>query len=114
MSMIAQQMSEYIKTKIASLTHSVWSNLGVEYITEDIWNDLARINGENLEATFYIKGLDNVVRKDFNVLAQNLKQANPGITEFKVKFKRPEKEVRFYIKYSPASVAIETSEAIIN
>lgn len=114
MSMIAQQMSEYIKTKIASLTHPVWSNLGVEYNTEDIWNDLARMNGENLEATFYIKGLDNVVRKDFNVLAQNLKQANPGITEFKVKFKRPEKEVRFYIKYSPASVAIETSEAIIN
>jgi hypothetical protein len=112
--MIAQQMSEYIKTKIASLTHPVWTNLGVEYNTEDIWNDLARMNGENLEATFYIKGLDNVVRKDFNVLAQNLKQANPGITEFKVKFKRPEKEVRFYIKYSPASVAIETSEAIIN
>ena len=114
MSMIAQQMSEYIKTKIASLTHPVWSNLGVEYNTEDIWNDLARMNGENLEATFYIKGLDNVVRKDFNTHAQSLKQANPGIAEFKVKFKRPEKEVRFYIKYSPASVAIETSEAIIN
>ena len=114
MSMIAQQMSEYIKTKIASLTHPVWSNLGIEYNTGDIWNDLARMNGENLEATFYIKGLDNVVRKDFNTHAQSLKQANPGIAEFKVKFKRPEKEVRFYIKYSPASVAIETSEAIIN
>ena len=114
MSMIAQQMSEYIKTKIASLTHPVWSNLGIEYTTGDIWNDLARMIGENLEATFYIKGLDNVVRKDFNTHAQSLKQANPGIAEFKVKFKRPEKEVRFYIKYSPASVAIETSEAIIN
>ena len=100
MSMISQQMSEYIKTKIASLTHPVWTNLGIEYNTEDIWNDLARMNGENLEATFYIKGLDNVVRKDFNTHAQSLKQANPGITEFKVKFKRPEKEVRFYLKAS--------------
>lgn len=112
--MIAQQMGEYIKNRIASLTQPVWSNLGIELNTEDIWNDLARMNGENLEATFYIKGLDNVVRKDFNVHAQSLKQANPNIAEFKVKFKRPEKEVRFYIKYAPASVAIETSEAIIN
>ena len=114
MSMIAQQMGDYIKTKIASLTDPVWSSLGIEYNTEDIWNDLARVNGENLEATFYIKGLDNVVRKDFNVHALALKQANPNITEFKVKFKRPEKEVRFYIKYTPESVAIATSEAIIN
>lgn len=98
MSMIAQQMSEHIKTRIASLTQPVWSNLGIEYNVEDIWNDLAKMNGKNLEATFYIKGLDNVVRKDFNVYAQNLKQANPNIVEFKVKFKRPEKEVRFYLK----------------
>ena len=114
MSMIAQQMGEYIKSTIASVTQPVWIALGVACNADNVWNDPARKDGENLEATFYIKGLDNVVRKDFNVLAQNLKQANPGITEFKVKFKRPEKEVRFYIKYSPASVAIETAEAIIN
>lgn len=100
MSMIVQQMSEHIKSKIASLTDTVWNSLGIKYNTEDIWNDLARINGENLEATFYIKGLDNVVRKEFNVHALALKQANPGITEFKVKFKRPDKEVRFYLKAS--------------
>jgi len=98
MSMIAQQMGEYIKNRIASITQPVWSNLGIGLNADDIWNDLARMNGENLEATFYIKGLDNVVRKDFNVHAQSLKQVNPNITEFKVKFKRPEKEVRFYLK----------------
>jgi hypothetical protein len=38
------------------------------------------------------------VRKDFNTHAQSLKLANPNIAEFKVKFKRPEKEVRFYLK----------------
>jgi len=110
MSMIAQQMGEYIKNRIASLTQSVWSNLGITLNEEDIWNDLARMNGRNLEATFYIKGLDNVVRKDFNAQAQLLKESDSDIKEFKVKFKRPEKEVRFYIKYSPESVAIEASE----
>jgi hypothetical protein len=110
MSMIAQQMGEHIKNRIASLTRSVWDNLGIALNEEDIWNDLARMNGRDLEATFYIKGLDNVVRKDFNVQAQILKQSDSHIKEFKVKFKRPEKEVRFYIKYSPESVAIATSE----
>jgi hypothetical protein len=112
--MIAQQMGEYIKNRIASLTQSVWSNLGIAFNEDDIWNDLARMNGRNLEATFYIKGLDNVVRKDFNVQAQLLKESDSNIKEFKVKFKRPEKEVRFYIKYSPESVAIETSEDSIS
>lgn len=114
MSMIAQPMSEHIKKTIASATQPVWTALGIECNAENVWNDLARVNGENLEATFYIKGLDNVIRKDFNVHALALKQANPNITEFKVKFKRPEKEVRFYIKYSPESVTIATSEAILN
>lgn len=114
MSMIAQQMGEYIKNRIAFLTQSVWGNLGITLNEEDIWNDLARMNGRNLEATFYIKGLDNVVRKDFNAQAQMLKELDPHIKEFKVKFKRPEKEVRFYIKYSPESVAIEASEDIIS
>jgi len=96
--MIAHQMSEYIKSRISSITADVWNKMNINYQTEDIWNDLARINGDCLEATFYIKGLDNVVRKDFNEHAQLLKQNNPNVAEFKVKFKRPEKEVRFYLK----------------
>jgi hypothetical protein len=112
--MIAQPTGEHIKSTIASVTQPVWTALGIECNAENVWNDLACSSGHGIEATFYIAGLDNVVRKDFNVHALALKQANPNITEFKVKFKRPEKEVRFYIKYSPASAAIATSEAIIN
>lgn len=99
MSMIAQQMGEYIKSRIFDLTEPVFTKLGIQFTADDIWNDLARINGSELKATFYIKGLDNVVRKDFNAaVAELLSVDSKLIKEFKVKFKRPEKEVRFYIE----------------
>lgn len=98
MSMIAQQMGEYIKSTIASVTQPVWIALGVACNADNVWNDLARSNGHGIEATFYVAGLDNVVRKQFNALVDTLKASNPCIEQFKVKFKRPEKEVRFYIK----------------
>jgi hypothetical protein len=99
MSMIAAQMGEYIKSHILSVTAPVWTALGINDVTaENIWNDLARCGAGGIEATFYVTGLDNVVRKDFNAQADVLKKNNPRIAEFKVKYKRPEKEVRFYIK----------------
>lgn len=99
MSMIAQQMGEHIKSRIFDLTKPVFTKLGIQFTADDIWNDLARINGSELKATFYIKGLDNVVRKDFNAaVAEFLNFDTNHIKEFKVKFKRPEKEVRFYIE----------------
>ena len=98
MSMIAQQMGEHIKSTIASATQSVWTALGIECNAENVWNDLARSSGHGIEATFYIAGLDNVVRKDFNAQVAALTAHNSNIEAFKVKFKRPEKEVRFFIK----------------
>jgi hypothetical protein len=98
MSMIAMQMGEHIKSKILSSTASLWHAMGIEVTEDKIWNDLARCGNGGVEATFYITGLDNVVRKDFNVHVEALKLSNPCIQEFKVKFKRPEKEVRFFIK----------------
>ena len=97
--MLATQMGEHIKNSILAATSTVWSALNIESVTADsIWNDLARYGLGGIEATFYIKGLDNVVRKDFNTQAAALKASNPLIEEFKVKYKRPDKEVRFYIK----------------
>ena len=97
---IVQAMSNYIKHTILTATKPLWENLNITLSEEDIWNDLARTADGGIEATFFIKGLDNVVRKDFNSQVALLKANNPQIEEFKVKFKRPEKEVRFYIKYN--------------
>jgi len=98
--MIVQVMRDYVKHAIVNVTGDVWKNLGITFNEDDIWNDLARTTGSGIEATFYIKGLDNVIRKDFNAQVALLRASNPQIQEFKVKFKRPDKEVRFYIKYN--------------
>jgi hypothetical protein len=96
--MIAQHMGEHIKSTIAAATQPVWMALGIECHAENVWNDLARCSGHGIEATFYIAGLDNVVRKDFNAQVAALTAHDSSIEAFKVKFKRPEKEVRFFIK----------------
>ena len=100
MSMIAAQMGEHIKSKIHSNTQPVFDKLGIAFSVDQVWNDLARINGNELKATFYIKGLDNVIRKDFNAAVAQVIALNSSIKVFKVKFKRPEKEVRFYLEMS--------------
>lgn len=112
--MLAKQMGEYMKNTIASVTKPVFDKLGVQFTAEQVWNDLARVGGGKLIATFYITGLDNVVRKDFNSVASELKQSNNTIKEFKVKFKRPEKEVRFYLEIdnNPAQEQANESEDI--
>ena len=98
--MLATQMGEFIKNKIYCNVQSVFASLGVTFSADDIWNDLAQIGSGYLKATFYIKGLENVIRKNFNAAAHDLKSSNNNIKEFKVKFKRPEKEVRFYLEMS--------------
>ena len=98
--MIAAQMGEYIKESIHNYASDVLQTLGHEVQINDIWNDLAEIRPGYLKASFYVKGLDNVNRKDFNVLAAALKQKCPEVKEFKVKFKRPDKEVRFFLEVS--------------
>lgn len=110
MSMIAMQMGEHIKNTIATVTKPVFDKLGIQFTAEQVWNDLARINGGKLKATFYVTGLDNVVRKEFNAVATELKQNDTTIKEFKVKFKRPEKEVRFYLEIDDTSTQEQTNE----
>jgi len=110
MSMIAIQMGEYVKATIASTTKSVFEKLGIQFTTDDVWNDLCRTGHGKLVSTFYITGLDNVVRKDFNAAATELKQSDSSIKEFKVKFKRPEKEVRFYLEIDSNPAPEQTND----
>jgi hypothetical protein len=93
-------ISEQIKKKIHDTVLPVFADLGISIAQEDIWNDLASYASNQVVATFYIKGLDNVERKPFNEKVANQKLVNKEIVELKVKFKRPEKEVRFYLKTS--------------
>lgn len=95
--MIARQMGEYIQDQIYQNITNIFQKLGLTISKEDIWHDLAQVTGSKLTSTFYVKGVDNVKRKAFNELVALEKNQNPILQEFKVKYKRPEKEVRFYI-----------------
>jgi len=95
---ITASISEQIKKKIHDTVLPVFTDLGINVTQEDIWNDLASYSPDGVSATFYVKGLDNVERKLFNEKATHLKMVNKEVIEFKVKFKRPEKEVRFYLE----------------
>lgn len=94
---ITKQVGDIIRNKIADNIKPVFDNLNINFNPDNIINDFARFSGDGVEASFYIQGLDNVTRKDFNAQVDILKASNPLLKEFKVKFKRPEKEVRFYI-----------------
>ena len=95
--MNAGQIGDLIRQQIAQITEPVFSSLGFSINSQDIHNDLARF-GNGLESTFYISNVENVQRKPFNEQAALLKASNNKIVEFKVKYKRPEKNVRFYLK----------------
>jgi hypothetical protein len=97
---ITQAIGDSIREKIISFTGSLFSQLGITLEKDKLWHDLAQLNPDNFKATFYVSGLDNVKRKEFNVLAEELKKNNPKIQIFKVKFKRPDREVRFYLETS--------------
>lgn len=99
---IAQTIGDSIRQKIINLTESLFSKLGITLNPDLIWHDLAQLNPDNFKATFYISGLDNVKRKEFNLLSEELIKNNPKIQIFKVKFKRPDREVRFYLEAKEA------------
>lgn len=95
--MNAGQIGDIIRQQIVDITEPVFKNLGFNVTPQDIHNDIARF-GNGLEATFYASTVENVLRKPFAEQAQLLKNSNKKIVEFKVKYKRPEKNVRFYLK----------------
>ena len=96
--MLASQMGDHAREKIFNAVKPVFDKIGITIDKENIWNDLLQVTGNMIKSTFYIKNVDNVIRKDFNLYVEELKQTNKSIVELKVKFKRPEKEVRFFIE----------------
>ena len=96
--MLASQMGDHAREKIFNTVKPVFDRIGITIDKENIWNDLLQVTGNMIKSTFYIKNVDNVIRKDFNLYVEELKQTNKSIVELKVKFKRPEKEVRFFIE----------------
>ena len=77
--------------------------IGFSIKEEDIAIDFARFNSQGLESTFSVSTIENVQRKPFNEAVVSLKTNKPGVEEFKVKYKRPEKNVRFYLKINNQS-----------
>lgn len=96
--MSASQIGEAIVTQLHRHTADFFNAIGHSVKVEEYAVDFARYNTSGLESTFYVNSIENVVRKDFNEIASGLIRNNPRIKEFKVKYKRPEKNVRFYIK----------------
>lgn len=93
----SQQLGDYFRDNIYNITHSIFSKLGFELDKNKIYNDLAQSLPDCIKCTFYVTDIDNVKRKEFNELVTKLKEENQHVIEFKVKFKRPEKPVRFYL-----------------
>lgn len=91
-------VGDTIQKKIYFFSSDMFVRLGRFIFLEDIWHDFAQLTPQGLKATFYVKGVDNVVRKDFNREALLQQMTHPQIKTLKVKYKRPDKEVRFYIE----------------
>ena len=92
---LAQSFGAVIRDRIISLTGNIFKEFSVDLIPDIIINEHAQLNGECLKSTFYVIGLENVNRKKLAELVIN--QNNPNMI-FRVKSKRPNKEVRFYLE----------------
>lgn len=95
---IALMMGDHIRQTVLKYSAELFQTLGHSVVLDDIWHDHAEIRPGFMKSTFYIHNVDNVKRKEFNALVAALQQQYPEIATFKVKFKRPDRPVRFYIE----------------
>ncbi|NBW57259.1 hypothetical protein EBR43_05650 [bacterium] len=95
---VAASISDYFKNTIYQYAHAVFAQLGHALDKDNICHDLAQSTPACMKSAFYVKGLNNVSRKNLNALVLEHKKLHPELVEFKVKSKRPDKEVRFYIE----------------
>ncbi|NBP02855.1 MAG: hypothetical protein EBU90_22610 [Proteobacteria bacterium] len=100
---VVQHMGDHIRERIYSYAHALFETLGFKLDKQNIWHDFAEVRPQFFKSTFYVTDIDNVKRSDFNALSTSLKQNYPELKEFKVKFKRPDKPVRFYIEINTNS-----------
>lgn len=91
------QIAHAIRSKIIGIVAPAFDN--IELTTEDILIDISKFNGDNVEATFSLQPIENVKRKDFQAKVEALQKQNPSIKTLKVKSKRPNHNVRFYLDY---------------
>lgn len=89
---------------ICSAIQAPFADVGITVTNDMITCDLARFNtahdgSVSCETTFSLHGIENVERKPFHEAVVKHQQYNAKLQTLKVKFKRPEKNVRFYLKY---------------
>jgi len=100
---MTHSIMDAVKTHMINIITPVFHALGYNVQMDDIVNELCAFKDSNLEATFSANTVENVDRKSFAQAVDALKAVDAGIVEFKVKSKRPNKNVRFYLKYTPAN-----------
>ncbi len=100
---MTHSIMDAVKMQMVNIIKPVFNALGYNVQTDDIVNELCAFKDGNLEATFSVHAVDNVDRKSFALAVDALKASDKGVIELKVKSKRPGKNVRFYLKYTPAN-----------
>jgi len=92
-----------VKMQMVNIISPVFNALGYNVQMDDIVNELCSFKAGELEAIFASNAVENVDRKSFAAAVDALKASDKGVIELKVKSKRPGKNVRFYLKYTPAN-----------
>ena len=98
--------------QLFAVIQSTFAGIGVHCTAEHIHCDLARFSAGAFESTFSLSHVENVNRKQFHAAAQVAMAADCKIQILKVKFKRPDKNVRFYIKYGDKPAAHSATQVI--
>jgi len=89
----------------------VFAHVGVSLTADQIACDLASFTAHGFESTFAVSHVENVDRKQFHAAAHVHMQHDDKMQIFKVKSKRPDKNVRFYIKYGVKLAIAEPATA---
>ena len=92
--MSTQSISEAIRFTIHQYAETIF-NIPID--TEFMTVDFAKVSQEGIEATFSHHSIVNVGRKWLTQRVEDVKKIKPYLKVFKVKSKRPNQNVRFYI-----------------
>lgn len=90
------QIADAVRNKLLGIVAPAFD---AQLTVDDISIDIARYNGENIQATFSLQPIENVKRKDFQAKVEQIQTQNTGIKTLKVKSKRPNQNVKFYLDY---------------
>lgn len=96
-----------------------FAGIGIQVTNDMITCDLARFNTlsdgtVSCETTFSLHHVENVERKPFQESVIQCQKSDAKLQILKVKFKRPEKNVRFYLKYGTPCAEETATEPVIS